>query len=1493
MVTLAISFAAIAFPVLAQPGLAPPQPPNLDARVPGRASAPKGPAPRRAAPRTDPSPDATTPPAVAPSPEIRVSNTPRSAVLLEEQRAGVRIRLDAPVIRWTDEGGYVYPAADGFGSLNEPGRPALPIRIERIAIPAGAQPRLTILDAASSESPSGRVGPVKTWIPIDAGASERTARYDEDPTVYAGGDLYPASSPVRLGKTGFLREQPYVELLFTPVLYDPASGSSRVYGSVTVEVDFGMVPVLSEPANDPDFEDVYDNGLLNARQARAFRGTGVTPSVRSDAERYAAETLVQSTKYKLSVNRDGIYRLSPSWVATNAPDLLNFSPTRYRLDCLGAQIPITVIDADSNGTFNGSDYIEFVGQALTWDLLNADVWEAGDYTDTNVYWLYADNGSGVRTTTRASAPQNIYAIPLDFSETIHHEVNTRFLGQLPTDPVDHFYQDPPVVANPSPSSQTYSMNTPGVSTDTATASIKVRLLGDNYPSNYHRSQILVNAAPASLTSDWDGFREFTQGQDDGPATFAQSILTGDGTPARADVTVNLPLGRVVGVPITRDIVYMNWIELTYGRKFRVDTDVDGDGTVVDDQTLTFSALNPAGGTGVQFHITGLSANTFALYEMTKLVSGVPILSPVRLTGATVTGASAPFSVDFQIVNDPTLPPSYKRRFVISTITASTSTGDFVPASVKPDAPSSLHSPAAGVDWLVIANPDVLDTTPGSSWQQLVSRRTAQGLRVTVVSTEDVYDEFSYGISDPQAIRDFITYVYANWPRIDPNVPVRYVLLVGDGTLDYKNNLGNAGNRNFVPAYMRSVSTSSVLGYMSDETYYSTVSGSDDLPDLYLGRWPVHSPAETNGVAQKMISYELQATGQPWQSDVVFIADDEEGFEIVQDNQIRDYLNPISPPHSYHKAYERQIELAHPCPGPNCWDLSVVAAEMKYRITHQFNGDVVDPGRDIGPGAALMSYVGHGSWQNWGSNFSFLTNSSTAPDDIDALNNGTKLPFVLVADCLTGGFAATSRPPSVDLNYTIGDDLLVTAGKGAIGVLAPSHLTFNNGHDTVLNTFFGEAYGRKKIRNVGKLLSAIQLVFQTAGDTVALQGYTLVADPALNLIIPAPAPPTNVVATPGNHQVTVTWTASPQASKYNVYQSTAADGTYTLIGPAVTGTSFPSLNLTNCATYYYVVTSLDTGGFEGAWSGLNDGCGTGGSCVRATPTNPSAPSAPSGLTATDNETGGAVALQWTASPSAQDVDSYKIYWGTTSVNLNHSVAGITGTSYTVYGLLNNQAYFFALSASNCSHGEGPRSSTVSAMPHRIEGIKPPNSISDLRVTRSGSNALLQWTVPTTNIYGQATTVTSQEVYMGTTPNFTIDVAHRLATVAGNATSYPHVNGYSDAGNHYYLVVAIDSSANRSGVSNEVPMGIDLMSVVRNGSSLVFSWPAVTLDFDGHKTIISKYVLYGSISKFRRSDISTMTPINSNIPGTSVSIPLPAGTFYYSVIAVDNRGAMSPW
>jgi uncharacterized repeat protein (TIGR03803 family) len=68
----------------------------------------------------------------------------------------------------------------------------------------------------------------------------------------------------------------------------------------------------------------------------------------------------------------------------------------------------------------------------------------------------------------------------------------------------------------------------------------------------------------------------------------------------------------------------------------------------------------------------------------------------------------------------------------------------------------------------------------------------------------------------------------------------------------------------------------------------------------------------------------------------------------------------------------------------------------------------------------------------------------------------------------------------------------------------------------------------------------------------------------------------VNATPGNAQVTVSWTASIGATSYNIYRSTTLGSQGTKIG-SLASTIYTDTSAVNGTTYYYEVTALDAGG----------------------------------------------------------------------------------------------------------------------------------------------------------------------------------------------------------------------------------------------------------------------------------------------------------------------------
>ena len=189
-------------------------------------------------------------------------------------------------------------------------------------------------------------------------------------------------------------------------------------------------------------------------------------------------------------------------------------------------------------------------------------------------------------------------------------------------------------------------------------------------------------------------------------------------------------------------------------------------------------------------------------------------------------------------------------------------------------------------------------------------------------------------------------------------------------------------------------------------------------------------------------------------------------------------------------------------------------------------------------------------------------------------------------------------------------------------------------------------------------------------------------------MPTPAP-TNVTATAGHGEVTISWPAVTGATSYNIYFDNTTGVTKTKYIDKVTGiTTSPIIvtGLVNDTPYYFVVTAVNAAG-ESVES----------SQVSATPTPapPPPPSAPTGVTATADF--GEVTIKWSAVTGAT---SYNIYFdnttGVTKTKYLDKVTGVTTSPKVVTSLIQGTPYYFVVTAEN-ANGESVESSQVSDTP----------------------------------------------------------------------------------------------------------------------------------------------------------------------------------------------------
>ena len=100
---------------------------------------------------------------------------------------------------------------------------------------------------------------------------------------------------------------------------------------------------------------------------------------------------------------------------------------------------------------------------------------------------------------------------------------------------------------------------------------------------------------------------------------------------------------------------------------------------------------------------------------------------------------------------------------------------------------------------------------------------------------------------------------------------------------------------------------------------------------------------------------------------------------------------------------------------------------------------------------------------------------------------------------------------------------------------------------------------------------MQLLTGTSGySSPASATPTAVTQPSV------PGAPTGLMATAGNAQVALVWTATSGASSYQIQRATVSGGPYTQVATSTTA-GYTNTGLTNGTTYYFKVASVNPTG----------------------------------------------------------------------------------------------------------------------------------------------------------------------------------------------------------------------------------------------------------------------------------------------------------------------------
>lgn len=358
------------------------------------------------------------------------------------------------------------------------------------------------------------------------------------------------------------------------------------------------------------------------------------------------------------------------------------------------------------------------------------------------------------------------------------------------------------------------------------------------------------------------------------------------------------------------------------------------------------------------------------------------------------------------------------------------------------------------------------------------KQNTLGMSTLVVTTTEIYNEFSSGAQDISAIRDFAKMLY---DRNTGSDSLRYLLLFGDASYDYKNRI--TGNTNFVPVYesreslhnIDSYSSDDYFGFLDDsEGYWNEDPSGDYLLDIGVGRFPVTSTTEAQIAVDKAIAYTtgLSKLGN-WRNRVTFVADDGDGvLHMSHANINATYLETNYPVYNINKIY---------------LDAYVQTSSPSGEVSPDAN-QAID--QAIERGTMIMNYSGHGGGNGWAQEAILTTSQMNKWSNID------KLTLFVTATCEFGRYdnpEKLSGAENLILNPAGGAIALVTTTRP---VFAFSNLDMN---EAVYDYIF-EPINDSTMPTLGDMIRLAKNE-PTALLDINNRNFSLLGDPSLTLAYP--------------------------------------------------------------------------------------------------------------------------------------------------------------------------------------------------------------------------------------------------------------------------------------------------------------------------------------------------------------------------------------------------------
>lgn len=773
----------------------------------------------------------------------------------------------------------------------------------------------------------------------------------------------------------------------------------------------------------------------------------------------SSSVLSEGTWVKIMVRQSGIYSISYDDIRKLGLDpanirvygyggaMLTQNFTKTKIDDLPL-VPV-YINKGSDGVFSSGDNILFYGQgSVNWTFNGTNFTHTRNpYSDYGYYFLTSSKGSTQEITTAAAVTAAATKTISTYTALQLHEIDSiNLVDRKNVEGGGREFYGEQFTPNDN---RTFSFTFENLTRTNKSLRFIVDLAGFSSSTSIftvtHESTMANETIPAIQSSDF-----YTKAA---AKTAELNVTPSAGNKQNINITFKSSSATALG--------NLNYIEAIAECAL----------TLTPNQPLFFRTKDGYGQNSyLQYNLAGASAET-QIWDITDLQN-------IQRVSTTLNGTTLSFKANNRTIHEYVAFNPSTSSF-LSPITSQKDLDDIAKAEKKSFSQTcplgaintqNLHA-LSDIDLVIITPEEFLPEA------QRLGNAHAQydNMTVAVVTDQQVYNEFSSGTPDATAYRWLMKMLYDR-ARLSGGTIHKpgYLLLFGDGTFDNRKLLAASGN-NWLLTYQAKNSLSEIKAYATDDyfAFLDDNEGENDLTgrmDCSVGRLPVNSTAQAQGVVDKLIRHMQNGNKGRWKNQMVFLADDgDSNLHTKGADAAAEAVRLHNPSFIVNKIYL------------DSYTQEVNASGESYPLAETRLNNL------LREGVLLFDYCGHSGYNN-------ATNEGLISIATIRKMQNDNLGLWMFASCSFALF---------DAGKTSGaEEAILNSEGGALAVCAADRTVFAN-QNAILNRHICDSlFAHSNPFDYNKRIGdAVRLGKNATGSDENKMAYVLLGDPAISLRYP--------------------------------------------------------------------------------------------------------------------------------------------------------------------------------------------------------------------------------------------------------------------------------------------------------------------------------------------------------------------------------------------------------